>query len=112
MHSCAPWDGPALRISLPLEKKATYPQLDIAIWKATFPRSATFPESMQNDTGYIGYCSSENTCTYLPSANITFQTEDSGNLVKGTFNVTLTTGEHLQGSYEAVLDVTHRELCG
>ena len=101
---CAPWDGAAVRISLPLDPRHAYPLISVGIWRDDLPQSFAFDEnvnhgSSESGKGVVSYCPREAACEPVKTARFTF--DDSREGVTGTYEATLSGGNTVQGSFTA-----------
>ena len=98
-RDCAPWDGSAFSITIPLE---TGTSIDISIWKAPdikLPVTFSFPDQ----TGQVGnasYRSSSNSYQQL-SGIVFFWRVEEGHTVTGKFKLVTETGQPIEGQFEA-----------
>jgi hypothetical protein len=110
-EDCAPWDGPAVSMSLSPEHEPSLPSVYIAIWSGELPTSFTFEgeNNLPMGEGYISYCG-DGDCTDAKNATITFNSITD--TVTGTVSVTLQDGSTINGKYTAVWDDSQIPLCG
>jgi hypothetical protein len=98
-RDCAPWDGAAFTVSIPMDNGAI---INISIWHAPdIKRPATF--SFPDITGQVGnaaYLSPSGENEQL-SGKISFQRVGDGNPVEGEFRFTSQRGEQFNGKFKA-----------
>jgi hypothetical protein len=107
MHaSCAPWDGPAVELTLTAEKasckRSSFPNLRIYIWRG-LPISAptTIHFDDQSDNGGASLCSSENSCQRAVKGSITFKTFEGGKHGSGSYEFVFQDGTIKKGTFDA-----------
>ncbi len=116
MHSCAPWDGPAIGIYLTKEPascgKTVAPYLSIYIWRGlrtTGPKTIVFKET--GDNGGASRCMKANECERATSGRVSFVKFDENGNVQGTYEFRFKDGSVEQGSFKA--EWCHeRVICG
>ena len=98
-RDCAPWDGAAFTVSVPLEDGT---RLQISIWQSPdiqHPVTFSFPD----ETGQVGFA-------YIPthpdnfqqlSGDVSFQRVEIGIPVEGEFDLTAESGERFHGMFTA-----------
>ena len=99
-RDCAPWDGSAFTVSVPIMPDGT--KIDISIWQSPdikFPVNFSFPDA----TGQVG-----NALLLLPvglpeqlTGNVFFQRVDMENPVEGEFDLISENGEQFKGKFVA-----------
>jgi hypothetical protein len=98
-RDCAPWDGSAFTVSIPMNGGTS---INISIWKAPdikFPVTFSFPDN----TGQVGNASyrlASGDYKQL-SGKIFFQRVDEGNPVEGRFEFVTETGRQFNGQFKA-----------
>jgi hypothetical protein len=108
-RDCAPWDGAAFTVQIPLGRGDV---IDISIWKSPeiqIPITFTFPD----DTGQTGNAILSHHVGQLDalSGTVRFQSVVEGQPVRGSFNLHNESGEIFEGSFEAEWD-DQFFLCG
>lgn len=98
-RDCAPWDGSAFRVSVPMEDGAV---IDIGIWQAPdikFSKTFSFPD----DTGQVGYVSLRLTSDKYQqlSGTVFFHRVDVENPVVGRFELVTQAGQRFEGQFKA-----------
>ena len=99
VRDCAPWDGSAFRVTIPMEDGMS---VDISIWKSpdiNVPVAFSFPD----DTGQVGnvsYRSATDEYKQL-SGTVFFWNVKEGSPVKGKFELTAEDGQRFEGQFEA-----------
>jgi len=101
-RDCAPWDGSAFRVTVPLSDGTV---IDIAIWQApdiNFSKTFSFPD----DTGQVGNASLRSASGEYEqlSGTVFFQRVDEGSPVEGRFELVTETGQRFEGQFEAEWD--------
>jgi hypothetical protein len=108
-RDCAPWDGPAFTVNVPLNDGRA---VSISIWQEPAlggPLSFTFPDT----SGQVGNASvfPANGIPEELSGTVSFQSVQANHPVQGRFDLVDQNGEHFKGSFDATwTDVTM--LCG
>jgi hypothetical protein len=108
-RDCAPWDGSAFRVSIPLEDGTV---IDIAIWQAPdirFSKTFSFPD----DAGQVGNASLRSASDEYQqlSGTVFFQRVNEGSPVDGRFELTTEAGQRFEGQFKAEWENTIA-LCG
>ena len=98
-RDCAPWDGSAFRVTVPLSDGAV---IDIAIWQApdiNFSKTFSFPD----DTGQVGNASLRSASGEYEqlSGTVFFQRVDEESQVAGGFKLVTETGQRFEGQFKA-----------
>lgn len=117
-HSCAPWDGPAIVLSLTTKPdscgKATEgPYLSIYIWRdlpTSGPKTIEFKEG--GDNGGASRCAKVNECERATSGRVNFSKFDENDEVEGTYEFHFKDGSVEQGSFKADEWCHQRVVCG
>jgi len=114
--SCAPWDGPAVELTLTKEqatcKRGAYPNMRIYIWRnlpTTAPTTIHFDN--RTDNGGASLCTSENSCQRAVKGSITFKTLEQGKHASGGYEFEFPDGSIEKGSFDADW-CTDRVICG
>lgn len=117
MHSCAPWDGPAIELLLMQKnascgKAADGPYLSIYIWRDLpehGPKTIEFKEYGGN--GGASRCTKPNECERATSGSVTFTKFDEKGEVEGKYEFHFQDGSVERGSFNA--EWCHeRVICG
>jgi hypothetical protein len=108
-RDCAPWDGSAFTVRIPLENGD---MIDISIWQSPdiqFPKTFSFPDdSMQVGNAILIHPIG------LPdmlSGNVRFEQVNREDIVRGKFALFNEQGEQFKGAFEAQWD-DQIILCG
>ena len=115
-RSCAPWDGPAIAITLTSEpaqcKRVSEPYISIAIWRG-LPIHAGQVVNLDagSGAGSVARCTKEGDCKLTQSATIVFDKYQEGASAAGHYELQFKGGEILKGSFE-VKWCEERVLCG
>ena len=98
-RDCAPWDGAAFTVSVPMEDGSN---IQISVWQSPEIRhQVTF--SFPDETGQVGFA-------YIPtnsdvfqalSGEVSFQRVEEGAPVVGEFNLTTESGKQFEGRFNA-----------
>jgi hypothetical protein len=114
--SCAPWDGPAIAITLAAETQCdrtpTGPYLSMGVWRGLPLHDGQVVkfDSRSND-GYGSRCSKENDCQRAESGTIEFEKYNEGSGARGRYELHFKSGETLTGTFEVQWCKT-RTICG
>jgi hypothetical protein len=108
-RDCAPWDGSAFRVSVPLKDGTV---IDIAIWQVPdikFSKTFSFPD----DTGQVGNASLRSASDEYQqlSGTVFFQRVDVESPVAGRFELVTEDGQRFEGHFEAKWE-DQMALCG
>lgn len=98
-RDCAPWDGSAFRVTIPMEDGTV---IDIAIWQTPDIKfSKTFP--FPDDTGQVGNASLRSASGEYEqlSGTVSFSRVGQSNPVEGEFDLTDEAGEQIKGKFKA-----------
>ena len=114
--SCAPWDGPAIAITLTSEpaqcKRVTEPYISIAIWRGLpIHAGQVFNLDAGSGAGSVARCTKEGDCKLTQSATIVFDKYQKGASAAGHYELQFKGGEILKGSF-AVKWCEERVVCG
>jgi hypothetical protein len=115
VHTCAPWDGPALAVLLGntagcASVKAPYVQ--ISLWRDLPPKAGkTISFDIRNSNGQASRCLKVNECEAATSGSVLFDIVDEGKKAKGRYELHFKDGSIENGSFEAEWCET-RALCG
>ncbi len=98
-RDCAPWDGSAFTVSIPLSDGAI---IDISIWKSPdikLPVTFSFPDN----TGQVGNASYRLTSSEYEqlSGKVFFWRVDEGSAVEGRFELVTEAGRQFKGQFKA-----------
>ncbi len=98
-RDCAPWDGSAFTVSIPINDGT---MIDISIWKAPdikLPVTFSFPDN----TGQVGNASYRLTSDKYEqlSGKVFFQGVDEGSAVEGKFELVTEAGQQITGQFKA-----------
>jgi hypothetical protein len=102
--SCAPWDGPAIAISLTTKpaqcKRVIEPYISIAIWRG-LPLHAGQVVNLNagSGAGSVAFCAKEGNCILTQSATIVFDKYQEGTSAAGHYELQLKDGV-LKGRFE------------
>jgi hypothetical protein len=115
VHTCAPWDGPALAVLLSNTAgcaPATTPYVQISLWRDLPPKAGkTFSFDIRNSNGQASRCRKPNQCEPASSGSVAFDIVDEGKSAKGHYELHFKDGSIESGSFEAAW-CESRALCG
>lgn len=114
--SCAPWDGPAIGITLTSEpaqcKRTSEPFISIGIWRGLPLQSGQVVKfAPGSDAGYASRCKKEGNCERVQSGTITFDRYEAGSGASGRYELHFKGDETLSGPFE-VKWCEERVVCG
>jgi hypothetical protein len=113
---CAPWDGAATRIVIPLsagDDRASQVDLTLALYEAPQAirgKSWTISESSANQLS-VSLCPAGGPCRYATAGWIRVESGSEGSDIRGQYRVTLSDGQVLNGRFSAPLQ-QRVQLCG
>lgn len=115
--SCAPWDGPAIDVTLTKEpaqckKEPGGPFVEIGVWKG-LPLHAGQEVQFEpgSSTGFGTYCEKAGQCERAESGTIVFEKYKEGSGASGHYELHFKSGKTLAGSFDAKW-CDNRALCG
>jgi hypothetical protein len=115
--SCAPWDGPAIGITLsakPLQcgKTPGGPFISVGVWRGLpiHPGQSVNFASI-SEIGFASRCKKENDCERAESAEITFDTYKEGSSASGHYELHFKDGYTVSGHFD-VKWCESRQMCG
>jgi len=114
--SCAPWDGPAIGITLTSEpaqcKRTSEPFISIGIWRGLPVQSGQVVKfAPGSDAGFASRCKKEGSCERAQSGTITFERYEVGSSASGRYELHFKGGETLSGTFD-VKWCDERVICG
>ncbi len=114
--SCAPWDGPAIAITLTSEpaqcKRTSEPFLSIGIWRGLPLKSGQVVKfGAGSDAGFTSRCKKEGDCERAQSGTITFERYEEGSGASGRYELHFKGDETLSGTFD-VKWCEERVICG
>ena len=114
--SCAPWDGPAIVLTLTNEpsecKRTTEPFLSLGVWRGLPLQSGqTVKFGQGSDAGYASRCKKENDCERAQSGSVTFDKYNETSGASGHYELHFKSGETLTGNFD-VKWCQERVICG
>ena len=103
--SCAPWDGPAIAITLTSEpaqcKRTSEPFISIGIWRGLPLQSGQVVKFGQgSDAGFASRCKKEGDCERALSGSITFARYEVGAGASGRYELHFKGDDTLSGTFE------------
>ena len=104
--SCAPWDGPAMEVTLTREpaqcKRTGGPYLAIGVWRGLpIHAGQTVTLGPTSDAGFASRCAKTGDCKRAESGTIVFETYQEGSGAKGRYELHFKGGETLTGTFNA-----------
>ena len=114
--SCAPWDGPAIGMTLISEpaqcKRTSAPFISIGIWRGLPLQSGQVVKfAPGSDTGFASRCKKEGNCERAQSGTITFDRYEVGSGASGRYELRFKGDEKLSGTFD-VKWCQERVICG
>ena len=114
--SCAPWDGPAIAITLTGEpaqcKRTSEPFISIGIWRRLPLQSGQVVKfAPGSDAGFLSRCKKEGNCERAQSGTITFERYDVGSGASGRYELRFKGNETVSGTFK-VKWCQDRAICG
>ena len=105
--SCAPWDGPAIAITLTTEpaeckRAVSGPFLSMGVWRGLPIHAGQVVKfGAGSDAGFASRCVKEGDCERAESGEITFDTYKEGTGATGHYTLHFKKGETIEGHFEA-----------
>jgi len=114
--SCAPWDGPAVSITLTSEpaqcKRPSGPFISIGIWRGLPVQSGQVVKfAPGSDAGFASRCKKGSNCERAQSGTITFDRYEAGSGASGHYQLHFKGEETLSGIFD-VKWCQERVICG
>ncbi len=114
--SCAPWDGPAIGITLTNEpaqcKTTSEPFISIGIWRGLPVQTGQVVKfAPGSDAGFASRCKKEGNCERAQSGTITFDRYEQGSGASGRYELHFKDDETLSGTFD-VKWCQERVVCG
>ncbi len=114
--SCAPWDGPAIAITLTTEpaqcKRIAGPYLSLAIWRGLPIHEGQIVKfGSGSDAGWAARCAKEGDCKPAQSGTIIFENYQERSSATGRYELQFKDGGSLKGTF-AVKWCEERVICG
>ena len=114
--SCAPWDGPAIEVTLTASpaqcERVTGPYIGIGVWRGLpihSGQSVKFNDS--SNAGFASRCAKEGNCERAESGSIIFEKYDERSGAQGRYELVFKGGEKIGGRFNAKRCKT-RPFCG
>jgi len=103
--SCAPWDGPAIEITLTSEpvqcQRISGPYLAIGVWRGLPIREGQIVKfGPSSDAGFASRCSNAGDCERAESGTIVFEKYQEGAGAAGRYELHFKGGETRNGAFE------------
>jgi len=114
--SCAPWDGPAIGITLTNEpaqcKRTSEPFISIGIWRGLPVQAGQVVKfDLGSDVGFASRCKKEGNCERAQSGTITFDRYEEGSGASGRYEFHFKGEQTLSGTFD-VKWCQERVICG
>lgn len=114
--SCAPWDGPAIGMTLTSEpaqcKRTSEPFISIGIWRWLPLQSGQVVKfAPGSDAGFASRCKKEGDCERAQSGTIKFERYEEGSGASGHYELHFKGDETLSGTFD-VKWCQERVVCG
>ena len=114
--SCAPWDGPAIGITLTVEpaqcERVKGPYISMGVWRGLpIHTGQTVKFGSGSDAGFASRCAKEGDCQRAESGTIVFDKYEEGSGAPGNYELHFKGGEKTSGSFDVVWCKT-RAICG
>jgi hypothetical protein len=103
--SCAPWDGPAIQLTLTPEpaqcKRAGGPSIEIGVWRGLpIQPNQTVKFAPGSDAGFASRCAKAGDCERAESGTIVFDTIQAGSGATGSYELHFKGSKNLSGRFE------------
>jgi hypothetical protein len=114
--SCAPWDGPAIDVTLTREpaqcNRTDGPFLELGVWRG-LPIHAGQEVKFDSGTndGFATQCAKAGECERAQSGTIVFETYEDGSGAAGHYELHFKGGKTLSGTFDAKW-CHNRTICG
>jgi len=114
--SCAPWDGPAIGLTLTAEpaqcERVTGPYISMGVWRGLpIHAGQTVKFGGGSDAGFASRCTKEGDCQRAESGSIVFEKYEEGSGARGRYELHFKDGNTLSGSFDVQWCKT-RSVCG
>jgi hypothetical protein len=114
--SCAPWDGPAIEVTLTTEpaqcKSTSEPYIAIGVWRGLpIHAGQSVKFGAGSDAGFASRCKKAGDCERAESGTIVFETYQAGSGATGRYELHFKGGETLSGTFD-VKWCENRIMCG
>jgi hypothetical protein len=114
--SCAPWDGPAIDITLTAQpaqcERVTGPYISMGVWRGLPIHAGQVVKfGAGSDAGFASHCAKEGDCKRAESGTIMFEKYEEGSGARGRYELHFKGGEKISGTFDVVWCKT-RAICG
>ncbi len=114
--SCAPWDAPAIAITLTAEpaqcERVKGPYISMGVWRGLpIHAGQTVKFGSGSDAGFGSRCAKEGDCQRAESGTIIFEKFEEGSGARGSYELHFKSGETVKGNFDAQWCKT-RAICG
>ena len=105
-HSCAPWDGPAIAITLSQEaaqcnRAPSGPYLSMGVWRGLpLHDGQVVSFDTHSNNGFASRCAKENDCQRAESGTIEFEKYKDGSGARGHYELHFKGGETVTGAFD------------
>ena len=104
--SCAPWDGPAVVVTLTREpaqcgRTDAGPYLAIGVWRGLpIHEGQTVTFGAGSDAGFASRCAKEGDCERAESGTVVFERYQQGSSAAGRYELQFKGGEIVKGTFD------------
>ena len=114
--SCAPWDGPAIELTLTTEpakcERVTGPYISMGVWRGLPIHAGQVVKfGAGSDAGFASRCAQEGDCQRAESGTIVFEKYEEGSGARGRYELHFRGGETVKGNFNVQWCKT-RSICG
>jgi len=114
--SCAPWDGPAIAITLTAEPaqcdRVKGPYISMGVWRGLpIHAGQTVKFGSGSDAGFGSRCAKEGDCQRAEWGTIVFESFEESTRARGSYELHFKGGETVKGNFDAQWCKT-RAICG
>jgi len=114
--SCAPWDGPAIGITLTAEPaqcdRVKGPYISMGVWRGLpVHPGQTVKFGSGSDAGFASRCAKEGDCERAESGTIVFEKFEEGSGARGSYELHFKSGETVEVNFY-VQGCKTRAICG
>jgi len=104
-HSCAPWDGPAVEVTLTTSAadcdRVSEPYVSMGVWRGLRIHDGQVVKfDTKTDAGFASRCRKAGECQRAESGTIVFDKYEDGSGARGHYELQFKGGESLSGSFD------------